>query len=76
MKVNLSHRSKELHDLLDDISCESYSENGFFLSVMVIRKDLSRPGSGFFKMANRLKEWISANDSDTKADGRFNKGAN
>ena len=43
-----SHRSRELYELLGDISEESYREHEIFLSALVIRDDWCFPGEGFF----------------------------
>ncbi len=54
--IGESPRSKRLRDILDDISCREVDAGGRLLSALVGSKDgdkIRKPGSGFFKMAER-----------------------
>lgn len=50
---NADHRSR-MSILLDEISSGEHQQGRPLLSVVVIRKDLGRPGHGFYELARRL----------------------
>jgi hypothetical protein len=53
---NVEHRN-QMSQLLDEISSHEHAQGRPLLSVVVIRKDLGRPGHGFFELAKRLGQY-------------------
>jgi hypothetical protein len=60
---NPDHRN-EMSNLLDEISLSEHRQGRPLLSVVVIRKDLNKPGNGFFDLAKRLGLYKGHNDID------------
>jgi hypothetical protein len=59
---NPDHRN-EISVLLDEISLHEHAAGRPLLSVVVTRKDLSRPGNGFYEIAKRAGFYKGSDDS-------------
>lgn len=60
---NADHRAK-MSNLLDEISFHEHHQGRPLLSVVVIRKDLNKPGHGFYELASRLGLYHGHSDID------------
>lgn len=60
---NPDHRA-QMSGLLDEISIYEHGQGRPLLSVVVIRKDLNKPGHGFYEMAAGLGLYKGHTDTD------------